>query len=80
MLPSYDKRYIDSRLKEMETEIQQILLTRKTLDLRKKESSLFRKIMLKVSKQMISLGKRMEVHFGSEKCQRPLDVVLRESR
>ena len=80
MLPSYDKRYVEFRQKEMEAEIRRILLVHKAQEEHKNRSSIFRKAMLQIGRSLVSLGKRMEDHFGAEKCCRPLDIALPESQ
>ena len=80
MFISSDKRYVEFRQKEMESEIRRILLVNKALEEQKNSSSLFRKTMLQIGRSLVALGKRMEDRFGAEKCCRPLDIALPESR
>ena len=80
MLTSSDKRYVEFRQKEMESEIRCILLVSKALEEHKNRSSIFRKMMLRIGRLLVMLGKKIEDRFGAETCCRPLDIALPESR
>jgi hypothetical protein len=79
MFISSDKRYVEFRQKEMESEIRRILLVHKALEEKKNGSSIFSKTMLRIGRSLVVLGKKMENRFGAEKCCRPLETALPES-